>query len=143
MRWDMPTMKRILTSHRSCEFPWKNIWKVKVPFKVAFFCWVVSLGKVLTTENLRRRGMYIANCCVMCKKDGESVNHLSLHCEAIYLWKEVLNRTGFLWVMPKEVVDLLVGWKGLKGSKNAVHVWKIIPSCLMCCLWLERNGRCF
>ncbi|KAG2724440.1 hypothetical protein I3760_01G016600 [Carya illinoinensis] len=80
----------------------------------------------------------------MCKKDGESVNHLFLHCEVSrFLWDEVLSWTGLHWVMPKDVVDLMVGWKGLKGCKKAASVWKMIPPCLMWCLWIERNRRCF
>ncbi|KAF5467451.1 hypothetical protein F2P56_017276 [Juglans regia] len=55
-KFSVSSFYRILTGYRSCEFPSKNTWKVKVHSKVAFFCWVVSLGKVLTTENLRRRG---------------------------------------------------------------------------------------
>ncbi|KAG7984487.1 hypothetical protein I3843_04G163600 [Carya illinoinensis] len=114
---------RVMSSHGSCIFPWKSNWKVKVPPKVAFFCWVASLGKVLTTDNLRRRGLFIADWCVMCKKDGESVNHLFLHCEVSrFLWDEVLSWTGLHWVMPKDVVDLMVGWKGLKGGKKAASV---------------------
>ncbi|KAF5463697.1 hypothetical protein F2P56_013842 [Juglans regia] len=143
-KFSVSSYYRILSSHSSCVFPWKSIWKVKVPSKVAFFRWVASLGKVLTTENLRRRGLFIADWCVLCKRDGESVNHLFVHCKVTrFLWNEVLSWTGLHWVMPREVVDLLVGWKGVKGCKKAMSVWKMIPPCLMWCIWLERNGRCF
>lgn len=83
---------------------------------------MVSLGKVLTTDDLRRRGMCIADWCVLFKRDVESVNHLFLHCEvARFLWNEVLKWIGLLWVMPKDVVNLLAGWKRLKGCKNGVR----------------------
>ena len=35
-------------------FPWKSIWKTKVPPRVAFFSWTAALGKILTADNLRR-----------------------------------------------------------------------------------------
>ena len=43
----------------------------------------------------------------MCKCNGESVNHLLLHCPiAIELWAMALGLFGVYWVMPKTVVDL-------------------------------------
>jgi hypothetical protein len=53
------------SSNRS--FPWKNIWKVKVPPRVAFFSWTAVLGKILTIDALRKRGLIIADWCCMCK----------------------------------------------------------------------------
>jgi hypothetical protein len=38
------------------------------------------LGKILTAENLRRRRVILVSWCCMCKADGESVDHLLLHC---------------------------------------------------------------
>ena len=37
------------------SFPWKMIWQSEVPPRVAFFSWSASLGKILTTDNLRKR----------------------------------------------------------------------------------------
>ncbi|KAG6709852.1 hypothetical protein I3842_06G153600 [Carya illinoinensis] len=78
------------------------------------------------------------------EEDGESVNHLFLHCEvAKTLWNEVFDRMGITWVMPKHAVDLFACWQGFVGSQSSVAVWKMNPLCLIWCLWLERNGRCF
>jgi hypothetical protein len=30
------------------DFPWKSIWRAKVPLKFAFFTWIAVLGKILT-----------------------------------------------------------------------------------------------
>jgi hypothetical protein len=48
---------------------------------VAFFVWTAALGKILTHDNLLRRGIVVVEWCVMCKKHGESVDHLLLHCD--------------------------------------------------------------
>uniref|UniRef100_A0A7N2MYQ0 Reverse transcriptase zinc-binding domain-containing protein n=2 Tax=rosids TaxID=71275 RepID=A0A7N2MYQ0_QUELO len=37
-------------------FPWKGIWKVKVPKRVAFFMWTAAHGQILTLDNLMLRG---------------------------------------------------------------------------------------
>lgn len=76
-----------------------------------------AFGKILTTDILRKRGLFVEDWCFGCKKDGESVDHLFLHCEvAKTLWDEAFGRTGIAWVMPKQVVDLLACLQGFKGS---------------------------
>ena len=35
------------------SFPWKIIWKSRVPPHVALFVWTVDLGKILTIDNLQ------------------------------------------------------------------------------------------
>jgi hypothetical protein len=99
-------------------FPWKSVWKAKVPPKVAFFVWTAALGKILTMENLRRRGIIVVNWCCMCKVDGESVDHLLLHCPyAKELWDMIFGLFGLQWVMPKTVLDLMYCWHGsVKGT---------------------------
>ena len=39
-------------------FPWKGIWKVKVPKRVAFFMWTAAHGQILTLDNLMLRGRH-------------------------------------------------------------------------------------
>jgi hypothetical protein len=42
---------RLITRER-LPFPWKSIWRVKAPVRVAFFVWIVALGKFLTMDML-------------------------------------------------------------------------------------------
>jgi hypothetical protein len=47
----------------------------------------------------------------MCKVDGESIDHLFLHCPvAKELWDTVLSLFGVLWVMPQHLRELIEGW---------------------------------
>ncbi|KAF5453608.1 hypothetical protein F2P56_028501 [Juglans regia] len=111
-RFSVHSYYHVLTCQGVCDFPWKSIWKVKVTNKVAFFCWFVSHDKILTIENLRKHGICIVDWCYMCNKDSESVIHLFLHCEvAKSLWNVIFGRLGISWVMPKQVVNLIAGWK--------------------------------
>ena len=41
------------------SFPWRLVWQSKVPLGVAFFSWIASLGKILTTDNLRKRRIIV------------------------------------------------------------------------------------
>ena len=43
----------------------------------------------------------------MCKRNGESLDHLYLHCPfAMDLWSMVLGLFGVSWVMPRTVLGL-------------------------------------
>ena len=45
--------------------------------------------------------------------------------------------------MPMRVVDLMGCWRKLQGSHQVAAVWRMIPLCIMWCIWTERNARCF
>jgi hypothetical protein len=133
-----------LSQPATSQFPWRLVWKAKVPSRVAFFIWTASLGKILTTDNLRKRRVIILDWCCLYKADGESVNHLLLHYPvARDLWNLVCCLFGVSWVMPRGVVDLLLCWNGSLGNREASKIWKMIPHCIMWCLWGERNSRIF
>jgi hypothetical protein len=75
---------------------------------MAFFAWTATWGKILTVDNLRRRGMVVVNRCWLCESDGESVDHLLLHYGAARaLWNAFFDRFGLCWVMPCSVKELL------------------------------------
>jgi hypothetical protein len=135
---------KVLSSPGGGLFPWKSIWKVKVPPRVAFFSWTAALGKILTADNLRRRGLILVSWCCLCKADGESVDHLLLHCayakelrDMIFVW------FGISWVMPRRVLELFDCWQWSMGCHQKLVVWRVIPHCIMWCLWRERNVRTF
>ena len=56
----------------SIHFPWKIIWRPKIPPRVAFFSWSAALGRILTTDNLWKRGINLIDWCVMCKQNREN-----------------------------------------------------------------------
>ena len=80
----------------------------------------------------------------MCKCSSESVNHLFLHCPvASEVWDMVFGLFGVSWVMPSSVVVLFACWQSHFGRLRNGVIWKIVPPCLMWCIWKERNNRCF
>ena len=120
----------------TCPFPWKPLWKPKVPTKVSFFIWTVALGKILTVDNLRRRKLVAVDWCCMCKRSGETVDRLLLHCPvAQELWNMVCSLFGVYWIMPCGVVDLLASWSGRNYRFNTKLLWSMIPHCLMWLIW--------
>ena len=80
---------------------------IKVPLRVAFFSRSASLGNNLTTDNLRKRSIIVLDWCYMCKRCGESVEHLLLHCPiASELWSLVFCLFGLHWFMPLKVLEV-------------------------------------
>jgi hypothetical protein len=135
---------QVLNASRIGDFPWKIIWKSKVPPRVAFFSWIAALGKILTVDNLRKRHIALVSWCCMCKAGGESVDHLLLHCSyAKELWDLVFAMFGVHWVMLCRVIDLFVCWQRRLGSQQRSVIWRAVPHCLMWCIWKERNARTF
>jgi hypothetical protein len=85
----------------------------------------------------------VVNRCWLCESDGESVDHLLIHCGVTNaLWNAILSRLGLSWVMLSSVKELMACWC-LGGRTRSAVVWKMIPLCLMWCIWRERNTRCF
>lgn len=103
----------MLTILIGSPFPWKNIWRIKVPSRVAIFVWMAALGKILTLDNPRKRNIIMVDWYCTYKMSEESIDHLLFHCEgARDLWSLSSNLFGIVWVMPKRVRGLLVSLGG-------------------------------
>ncbi len=88
-------LSRYLSSPFPRSFPWKCVWKSKVPPRVAFFSWTAALGKILAMDNLRKRGLILVDWCCLCRESGESPDHILLHCKvALELWDLVFVLFG-------------------------------------------------
>ena len=104
---------------------------------------MVVLEKILTIDNIRKMNLIVINRYCLCKADGETIDHLFLQCEiARSLWYAIFNWFGLSWVMPSKVVGFFACWWSGGRSQSSV-VWKMVPLCIVWCLWLERNERCF
>jgi hypothetical protein len=150
--WWIPSKKGLFKvgsffSSLACDvrshFPWKSAWRTQAPPRAAFFGWSAALGKILTGDNLRKRHVIVVDRCCMCKRSGESVDHLLLHCDVAYaMWSAIFSRFGLSWVMPLRVLDLFACWWTAGRPRSAV-IWKMVPTCILWCVWKERNYRCF
>jgi hypothetical protein len=78
--FEVKSYNEVLNRKDDPSFPWKSIWRVKTPARVAFFVWTTTLGKILTHDNLRKMNVVVIEWCCMCKKSGEPIEHMLLHC---------------------------------------------------------------
>ncbi|KAJ9676364.1 hypothetical protein PVL29_025068 [Vitis rotundifolia] len=128
--------------------PAKFLWSSKAPSKVKALAWLVAHGKVNTNDKLQLRRPYKSLCpqwCILCKGNGESIDHLFLHCPVtIGLWHKLFNLAGLVWVPPRSFVDMLViAFKGLGNSLRGKTLWQIACLTLVWMVWQERNKRIF
>ena len=126
------------------DFPHRLIWNSVVSSKMGIFSWEAAWGKILTLDNLKRRGMAFANRCFLCEEDEETVDHLLIHCKsAKMLWDLFLSMVGISWVFPKSVLLTLLAWQGVAVGKKRKKKWRAAPSCLFWTLWRARNKMAF
>ncbi|RVW89101.1 putative ribonuclease H protein [Vitis vinifera] len=133
-----------LASRRDVQFPYSNIWSTCVPTKVSFFAWEAYWGKVLTLDQLKKRGRSLANRCFLCGMEEESIDHILIQCsKARGLWELLFALFGVTWVLPSSVRDTLSGWSGFKLGKKHRKVWNAAPLCIFWAVWKERNRIAF
>jgi hypothetical protein len=125
-KYDVRSFYKVLTCKKEAPFPWKNIWRTKVPLKVAFFAWSAGLWNILTLDNLSKRSVIVIDRCYMCKINGEFLDLLLLlYCEVpCALWNAIFSRFSLSWVS-------LFGWLiySLAGG------WVVTIGVLLCGRW--------
>nr|CAD1822879.1 unnamed protein product [Ananas comosus var. bracteatus] len=117
------------------------LWKNKLPLKVKIFGWLVLLKKVLTRDNLAKRGWSGVDTCSLCLDEAETIEHLFMNC---YVTRALLGcllpNKGFLRACMSidSLWNMCCGKRGVVGRKESAKVaavWWVI--------WLERNRRTF
>ncbi|KAL6350127.1 hypothetical protein AAG906_004065 [Vitis piasezkii] len=104
--WEIEMVERFMLKIQAFRpggsplLPCGGIWRANVPPKVAFFAWGASWGKILTLEQLQRRGYSLANRCFLCLSEVETVDHLLLHCVKTRTLKLSLGGMERLWRKP-------------------------------------------
>jgi hypothetical protein len=71
------------------------VWDLKISPKIQIFVWLLSQIKILTGDNLRKRGISKPIECILCK-EVESISHLFFNC-LILPWADVFEIFG-IWI---------------------------------------------
>ncbi|WMV20471.1 hypothetical protein MTR67_013856 [Solanum verrucosum] len=128
-----------LGENQDFKWPWKQIWRVKVPQKVACLTWLLANEAVLTLDNVAKRGISLYNICSLCGKDTETVKHLFLHCNFTdQLWQIFLNLRGISWSMPSKIDETLFNWEEAGVGATNRERWRMIPACIWWTIWREK-----
>ena len=86
---------------------WNKVWNPDCIPKVNIFFWLLARNKLLTADNLRKRGFEGPSRCALCSSHSETALHLFLTCRvAIQVWECPL--------------DL---WQSMGGSQAILWTW--------------------
>ncbi|WMV33010.1 hypothetical protein MTR67_026395 [Solanum verrucosum] len=108
------------------DWPWKMIWKPKIPYKVNCFIWLLAKEAVLTHDNLNKRGHQLTAGCFLCGEQAETINHLFLHGKwTDQLWRMFISLKGISWVKPGSIADVLRCWNMDGNTEGTVSItWR-------------------
>lgn len=115
-------------------------WKTKIPLKIKIFMWLSREGKILTKDNLAKRGWVGDQTCHFCNS-LETIDHLFVTCAIIFrLWSSIANYNNFVFNCD-HLTDLWLvdAWIPLKDR----FLIELIRAATIWVVWLARNRVCF
>ena len=117
--------------------------------KIEMFSWTLMHERVLTGENLEKRGFVGPFRCPLCAEASENISHLFLKCPYdVSVWMQVLKRWGDGMQLPNHIHACFLKWdklyQGELNEKNGVRAcWMKLPKIICWCIQNERNHRIF
>jgi len=124
---------------------WQNLWRHQGWMKIKLFMWVVYHRKILTWDNIRKRGVQGPSRCLLCEDQEETLEHLLNNC--IF--------TSWLWDLfvvifqqsdrdIRSIISTLINWrKNFSDNEILNSAWALVPSFIIWNVWKERNKRIF
>ena len=123
----------------------EELWKLKIPSKVAVFAWRLFRDRLPTKSNLTRRQVAINDTsCPFCRRLEEDAAHLFLHCDKILpLWWESMAWVNILGAIPQYPRQHFS--QHVAGMANGIREnrWKCWWLALTWSVWQQRNKIIF
>eukprot|EP00253_Pinus_taeda_P003152 PITA_03152 len=124
---------------------WKELWQNPHWMKIKLFMWLVQHKKILTWENLRKRGVASPSRCQLYELQEETIEHLlNLYPFTSSLWNWVASifrqtdRDNF------SIIGTLKNWRKNFSENEIINkAWTLVPGFLIWDVWKERNNRIF
>lgn len=124
---------------------WKNLWKLKMPYKLVMFLWKILNDSLPVRIELTERNVKIEYNCAMCDGEEETTNHLFTQfafARAVWFGSELTILTDALgqqsikclltqWLTNREIMLNEIGWF---NTRLVTTLW---------CIWKSRNDVVF
>lgn len=122
----------------------KKIWKPKIIPKIALFLWLIVKNRLLTMNNLKRRGIIMVNRCILFYHEEEDVSHILIHYD---FTKKILNRLwreGKIDVQKSQSVTKFIQAINSKLTNKEIEVtWITLIEHIQWKIWKQRNSIIF
>ena len=96
------------------------LWNCRTLPKIEMFIWSLMHERVLTGENLEKRGLAGQFRCLLCAEASKTISHLFLkYPYAISVWNDVLKRWGDEVHLPDNIQAYFLKWESMyQGELN-------------------------
>eukprot|EP00253_Pinus_taeda_P035229 PITA_35229 len=132
------------------EFPnldkvWKDLWQNQNWMKIKLFMWLVQHKKILTWENLRKRGVASPSRCQPCELQEETMEHLlNLYPFTSTLWNWMASIFRQTDRDIGSITSTLKNWrKNFSVNEIINNAWDLVPGFIIWDVWKECNNRIF
>ena len=114
------------------------IWNGTLPKKISCFFWLALSNKLLTWDNLQKRGWIGPSICALCCANVDSAQHLFVHYS---VWKNLLTHLSEQhhiapYTQSDNLMEFLENWV-VRFSKHSICCF--LPFHTMWVLWKVRN----
>jgi hypothetical protein len=93
------------------DYSWDKVWKIKVKNKCKFFLWLLLQRKLLTTDQIIKRGGQANPVCQICRTRNESMTHMVANCYCSKrVWQLIEQQTHQQNTHPQQPVSNLKSW---------------------------------
>lgn len=116
-----------------------RIWTLRVPPRFAVFAWLMCNDKVLTAQNMRRRGFHIVGICYICRMNDETTEHLFNSCvgtRAIHEQVHVEMGLAKRLTPATDLIDAITDTTRSKKDRATILITHFV-------IWRERCNRIF
>ena len=119
-----------------------SLWHSSLPRKIGCFIWLMQKNRILTWDDLQKKGKQGAGICILCLKDEESVHHLFTRCP---IWNNIRELIcDFLQInfppITTSIAEFLDSWITNHPSGSD---YRYIPHHLCWVIWKSRNKAIF
>jgi hypothetical protein len=124
---------------------WGKIWSNPQWPKIKMFEWLVLHNRILTWENLRKRGYIGPSRCHLCQAKEETTNHLLDECSyTTELWDwatGIYRQSNRIWGNISATIN---NWNESYNENEMVNLcWNLTSGMIIWEIWKERNRRIF
>ena len=129
----------------SLEECFEELWKIKIPSKIAVFAWRLFRDRLPTKSNLRARQVQILDItCPFCRRMEEDASHLFIHCIKIQpLWWEAMSWINMKGAPPLSTKHHFMQYSFLQVEGIRTRRWQIWWLAVTWSTWQLRNRILF
>jgi hypothetical protein len=124
---------------------WSKIWQPFLWPKVSFFLWLTAQNRILTWDNLRKRGFTGPSRCTLCQHNEETMEHLLNTCHYSHqIWDWGAQAMRRSQRNRDSIRDTLANWETISFHNPILQrIWQLLPGFILWSIWKERNKRIF